>query len=103
MVHNGGVYHYHKKHMSKKTKKLVDKIVFSIIFLGPIVTIPQATKIWWYKEAASISIISWTFYMLIAIAWVTYGFVHREKPIIIAYSCWICLHITIIVGAIIYG
>jgi uncharacterized protein with PQ loop repeat len=86
-----------------KKKNLVDKLIYIVIFIAPIMTIPQIIKIWVEKNASGLSIISWTTYALGSMLWLSYGFLHKEKPLIISHTIWTILHIMIIVGIIFYG
>ena len=114
MVQDGQVvHHFHKKrcinqkdvfsHSKKFWKKRMDKIIYPIGIFGPIMTLPQLTKIWIHKNAAGISAISWIAYTICAVFWLMYGIIHKEKPIIFTYSIWIFLDVIIVFGTFIYG
>ncbi|HJO01876.1 MAG: PQ-loop domain-containing transporter [Candidatus Woesearchaeota archaeon] len=108
-----GLHHFHirkrvhQKHESyphpHKWKRFMDKAIYVAGVFGPLMTLPQLTKIWIEKNAAGVSVISWASYLIAAIFWLIYGIMHKEKPIIFAYSLWIGLEILIVVGTIIYG
>ena len=114
MVHDShGLHHIHKrkrihqKHEnyphSDKWKNRIDKGVYFIGGIGLIFTIPQITKIWLNQNAAGVSVIAWISYLIGALFWVFYGFMHKERPIIFTYGVWVILDIIIIIGTIIYG
>lgn len=108
-----GMHHFnirkriHKKHEPyphhEKWKRFVDKAIYVAIIFGLVMTIPQVTRIWFEKNAAGVSVLSWSAYMLIAIFWLMYGFIHQEKPIIVTNILWILMDIFIVVGIFIYG
>ncbi|MFC1691296.1 SemiSWEET family sugar transporter [Nanoarchaeota archaeon] len=113
MVHTGkGLHHFHKrkrihhKHEQyphpDKFKRFMDKAIYVVGVLGPIMTIPQLLKIWVDKNAIGVSLVSWIAYLIGAVFWVVYGIIHKEKPIIITYALWIVLDIFIVAGIIIY-
>ena len=81
----------------------MDKAIYVISIFGPIMTIPQVTKIWIDKNASGIAVISWVTYLITTIFWLIYGIMHKEKPIIFLNIIWIFLQISIIVGTLIYG
>lgn len=81
----------------------IDILVIIAGFFAIAMTIPQILKIWIGKNAAGLSLISWSSYFLVSIVWLAYGIVHREKPIIIPYSVSLIFHIIIISGIIIYS
>lgn len=114
MVHDiKGVHHFHirkrihQNHESyphpDKWKRLMDKLIYVIGILVPIMTFPQLIKIWIDKNATGVSLISWSTYLIAAIFWLIYGIMHKEKPIIITNVLWIFFDIFIVVGIIIYG
>ena len=110
---NRGLHHYHKrKRLYKnleeiphpnKFKRFIDKIIYFIAILGPIMTVPQVLKIWIGKDATGVSPLSWLSYLVISIFWLMYGVLHKEKPIIFAQIFWLMVHFAVFTGAIIYG
>ena len=113
VVNSKGLHHYHKrkrvhKNLEKfphpnKWKRFMDKSIFVIGVAGPIMTLPQVFKIWVEKNAAGVSALSWGAFAVLAVFWVIYGFMHKEKPIIITYICWIVVEVLIVIGTILYG
>ena len=113
MVHDShGLHHFHKRkriHQKHelyphphKLKRIMDRAIYAVGIFGPIMTIPQITKIWVHKTAAGVSVLSWIAYLICAAFWLFYGILHKEKPIIFTYSIWILLDILIIIGVLIY-
>jgi uncharacterized protein with PQ loop repeat len=86
-----------------KFKKYLDKIIYLVGVLGPILTIPQLTEIWISKNASGVSLISWSWYVISALIWLSYGIVHKEKPIIVTNILWTIINIFIVIGIILYG
>tara|TARA_Y100000034_G_scaffold114498_1_gene150683 strand:- start:1703 stop:2047 length:345 start_codon:yes stop_codon:yes gene_type:complete len=114
MVGHGSVlHHFHKrKRVHKKLEeypsddkriRFMDKAIYVGIFIGIALTIPQAVKIWVGKDATGVSVITWFGYMLGASFWLYYGYLHKEKPIVIKSILWIILYIIIVVGVFLYG
>lgn len=108
-----GMHHFHirkrihQKHEPyphpEKWKKFVDKAIYAVAIFGPLMTLPQVIKIWVEKNAAGVSAITWTAYLLVAVFWLIYGIMHKEKPIIVMNSLWIFLEIFVVAGILIYG
>jgi len=108
-----GMHHFHlrkrihQKHEKyphpDKFKNFVDKAVYFVGAFGIIMTLPQLMKIWVDKNASGVSAVSWSAYLVAAIFWLLYGYLHREKQLIIIYSCWVFLDIVIITGTLLYG
>ena len=85
-----------------KFKNTLDKLIYIVGFLGPILTIPQAYSIYSLKDASGVSLISWVWYLIAAIIWLVYAIVHKEKPLIFTNILWILTDIIIVVGILIY-
>ena len=51
---------------------------------------------------SGISLITWLMYSVFDIPWIVYGFVHKEKPIIITYTLWFIVNMAVVIGSIIY-
>ncbi|MFH1387690.1 MAG: SemiSWEET family transporter [Patescibacteria group bacterium] len=108
-----GLHHFHKRKRvhenlepyphPDKIKRFMDKAIFVVGVVGPIMTLPQIFKIWVEKQASGISIVSFTAYLFVAAFWILYGLLHKEKPIVVTQSIWFIMHVFIVIGAIIYG
>ncbi len=108
-----GIHHFHKRkrvHQKKevfphpnKYKRLMDDAVYVLAVFGPVITIPQISKIWIEQNASGLSLISWIGYLLGSIFWLIYGIIHKEKPIIFTNAMWIAFHFLIVLGIIVYG
>jgi len=114
MPHSGlGLHHFHRRmriHQKHepyphpdKWKRFMDRAVYVVGAIGPLMTLPQIIKIWIEKDAAGVSIITWSAYLFYGVFWLIYGIMHREKPIIFAYIFWVTLQAFVVIGAIIYG
>lgn len=107
---NIGHHHAHKRKRSKTSKsnkttpwkKFLDKIIYPVGLLGPLMIIPQIVKIYVEKDASSIALASWLLFLFPAIIWVTYGFSHKDKVIIVCNSAWVVAYVFVVVAAIIY-
>lgn len=86
-----------------KFKRVIDKLIFFVGLVGPIMTIPQVTNIWIDKNAAGVSLITWSTYVVTSIFWLMYGISHKEKPIIVTYTAWLFLDASVAVGTFIYS
>lgn len=108
-----GLHHFHKRKRiylnyevyphPNKFKRFMDKFIYVVAICGPLVSIPQAFQIWYFKNAAGVSYFTWLGFFLGAIFWLIYGLMHKEKPIIIANILWIIIDLVIFLGVIIYG
>ena len=81
----------------------MDRLIYIIGIVGPIMTIPQVTKIWIDKNAGGISIIAWGTYTITSLCWIIYGVMHKEKPIIFSSGLFFIFDGLVVIGAILYG
>lgn len=96
----------HQKHEEyphpEKFKRFLDKIMYPVVLIEPLMLVPQILKIFIEKSASNISLISWSLFLLPAIMWLIYGFVHKNKLIIISNIAWLITYCIMILGTIIY-
>jgi uncharacterized protein with PQ loop repeat len=68
-----------------------------------VMTVPQILTIWVSQQAAGVSVLSWSAYLLSAVLWFWFGIQQRDKNIYLPCVGWIGLDAAVIVGALIYG
>jgi len=102
------LHHYHVRKRKQpyphtdKWKRFIDQSIYLVGILGPILTVPQLTKIWVEKSAVGVSLITWLAYLIGAIFWLFYGIVHKAKPIIFTYVLFTLVNILVVIGVLIY-
>ena len=84
-------------------KRFMDHSIYLIGILAPLMGGTQALKIWTEKTADGIAIQFFAFNVFANIFWLTYGVLHKEKPIIMMYSLWLVVNISIVTGTVIYS
>ena len=112
MQRGAGFYHFHKRKRiyqkyepypsSNKWKSFVDKSVYLIAIVSPIMTLPQLIKIWTEKSSQGLSIMTWGTYLIASSIWMVYGIIHKEKPIVFTNVLWIVLQTIIVIGVLMY-
>ena len=86
-------------HVDDTLRKLLGGMsVFTMLM-----TIPQVLTIWVGHQAAGISILSWSAYLISAILWFGHGLRSGDKNIYLPCVGWVALDGAVIVGAILYG
>jgi uncharacterized protein with PQ loop repeat len=55
------------------------------------------------KNASGVSPLTWGSFAFFNVFWLLYGLVHKEKPIIVAYSLWLFVNSIVTIGALLYG
>src|SRR3989344_4926989 len=79
-------------------KRLLDKVIYAVGIIGPVMSIPQIALIYTTKNAAGVEPISWLSWAAMNIPWILYGLVHKEPPIVITYSLWFFCNMLIFIG-----
>lgn len=80
----------------------LDKLLVVVAVIGPLMTLPQIFKIYVNQNATGISVLSWAMYAFFNIPWILYGFVHKEKPIIISYVLGFTFNTIVVIGTFLY-
>jgi uncharacterized protein with PQ loop repeat len=68
-----------------------------------LMTVPQVFTIWVSHQAAGVSILSWSAYLLSAFLWFWHGLRSGDKNIYLPCIGWMGLDAAVIAGALIYG
>jgi len=69
----------------------------------PFTALPQVYTIWIEHNAAGVSLITWSLFLILSIPFLIYALVHKIKPYIIMNILWIVVYLLVIIGAFIYG
>lgn len=109
---NDGLHHLHlRKRLYKNLekyphplwwKRLLDKVMFGVAFVMPVVLMPQVIQLYTSKQAGGLSFLTWFMVSIINFLWSLYGFVHKEKPLCIASFLVGVLNMSIAVGILLY-
>lgn len=113
MSHGSAFHHLHirqriYKNLEKfphpqRTKNLLDRMMYVIGFVMPIMTIPQIMKILELRDATNLSLITWVASALSGIFFISYAVVHREKPLIAVYCASFLTTLVVVIEIFIYG
>jgi uncharacterized protein with PQ loop repeat len=68
-----------------------------------LMTVPQVWVIWVGHQAAGVSVLSWSAYLLSAVLWFVFGLQKRDRNIYLPCVGWVGLDAAVIVGALVYG
>src|SRR6185436_5370003 len=68
-----------------------------------LMTVPQVWNIWVGHQAAGVSVVSWSAYLLSALLWSWYGLQKRDRNIYLPCVGWVGLDAAVIVGAMVYA
>jgi len=85
------------------SKKVMSRLLGSLSLVTMLMTIPQVLTIWVGHQAAGVSLLSWSAYLVSAVLWFWYGIQKRDKNIYWPCIGWIALDGAVIVGVLTYG
>lgn len=84
-------------------KSTIHRILGSLSIFTLLMTIPQVLAIWISHQAAGVSALSWSAYLITAVVWLWYGLQKSDKNIYLPCIGWILVDSAVLVGAIVYG
>ena len=89
------------KSVKKHEHPTLDKLTYVFGILLPIFTIPQAYTVLINKETAGVSLLTWTFYLFASLLFATFGFIHKERLLIITYVPFTIIEAAIVIGLLV--
>lgn len=88
---------------AKSPDTLLRRLLGGMSIFTLVMSIPQILAIWVQRQAAGVSVVSWSAYLLSALLWFWYGLQRRDKNIYLPCIGWIALDIAVVAGALLYG
>ncbi|MGE5523993.1 MAG: hypothetical protein ACM3SS_09760 [Rhodospirillaceae bacterium] len=85
------------------SETVLRRLLASMSIFTLLMTVPQVVTIWVGRQAAGVSALSWSAYLLSALLWFWFGIKKRDKNIYLPCVGWIALDAAVIAGAMIYG
>ena len=82
---------------------LLRKLLGGMSIFTLLMTVPQVLTIWVGRQAAGVSVWSWSAYLLSALLWLWYGLRKRDRNIYLPCIGWIALDAAVIAGVVVYG
>ena len=83
--------------------RATSRLLGSMSIFTMLMTLPQALTIWIGHQAAGVSLLSWSAYLVSAVLWFWHGVRRHDKNIYLACVGWIVLDTAVVVGFIAYG
>jgi uncharacterized protein with PQ loop repeat len=94
--------HFLHLHLSKKRRKsILDHVVLVASFLYPMSGLAQVWSVF-QGNTAGVAISSWTGFAAFSLLFLSYGIMHKIKPMIITSTCWFIIDSLVIIGALIH-
>ena len=88
--------------MHRDWHKLIGKVAYMVALVGPLSSVPQIYEIWSERNAAGVSFVTWTLFLLTSLVWLLYAMSKRDRPLIISNALWIVGEVIIMVGAALF-
>lgn len=83
--------------------RFLDRLLVVLAVAGPLVSIPQIVTLYQTRATNGFSLITWVFLSVLNIPWIIYGFVHRDRPIMITSTLWFISNILMVIGIILFS
>jgi uncharacterized protein with PQ loop repeat len=100
MVRHG---HAHK-HLHRKPKKdWFDYVLYVFMIATPLFELPQAWDIYSTHSAQDVSLATWGFFALSNLAWIAYAVRNKLPPLIVVYSLYMVIELTVVAGIVLYN
>lgn len=93
----------HRKHIKTPYTIFLDKLTFAAGVIGPFTVLPQIYSIFSTHSAMGVSLATWVLIFVVTLPWVFYGIAHEDKSIIVSFTLWEIVNLTVVVGVLIYG
>jgi uncharacterized protein with PQ loop repeat len=84
-------------------ERVMKRLLGSLSIFTMLMTIPQVLTIWVGHQAAGVSLLSWSAYLISAVLWFWYGVMKRDRNIYLPCVGWIALDGAVIVGVLVHG
>jgi len=82
---------------------VLSRILGGMSIFTLLMTVPQVLTIWVGHQAAGVSVLSWSAYLISALLWFWYGLQKRDRNIYLPCVGWVGLDAAVIAGALIYA
>ncbi len=88
---------------SSQSDTFLRRILGGMSVFSMLMTVPQVWTVWAHRQAAGVSLASWSAYLLSALLWFVYGLRQRDRNIYLPCIGWIALDLGVMAGVILYG
>jgi uncharacterized protein with PQ loop repeat len=89
--------------VASRSETFFSRLLGGMSVFTMLMTVPQVLTIWIGHQAAGVSVVSWSAYLLSAVLWFWYGLQKKDRNIYLPCVGWVGLDAAVIVGAVIYG
>lgn len=86
-----------------RSETIFSRVLGATSIFTLLMTVPQVLTIWVGHQAAGVSVVSWSAYLVSAMLWFWYGLHKRDRNIYLPCVGWIGLDSAVIIGAVVYA
>lgn len=92
-----------KKHFKITEMAPYDILVYFFALTTPLFELPQAYLIYSNQDANNVSVLTWLYFCVASVVFLSYAIKRRIKPLILAYSLYLLIEIIIVAGIVRYN
>jgi len=83
-------------------KDALDILIYPIAIGAPLAMVPQVVIVYVTHDVAGLTLITWLLFGCFNLIWIFYGWVHRERPIMVTNVMLAILNFSLVVGILAY-
>jgi hypothetical protein len=91
-----------KEERKKALKTVLDSMIYFVGIVGPAAVFINLFDFWVVGATRTLSL-SWPIFVFFSPFWILYGIIHKKTPIIVTFSLWFLLGISMLLGPYIFG
>ena len=84
------------------SEQIMKRLLGGMSIFTLLMTVPQIYAIWASRQAAGVSLLSWSAYLISAFVWFVYGIQKRDRNIYLPCVGWVLLDGAVVVGIIVH-
>ena len=90
------------KRPSRQLKKLLNIGIYFFAITTPMFELIQALRIYTEKSSSDVSLLAWSYFLVDNIVWLIYGYVYKQKPILIMYMLYTTSELIVVAMILFY-
>jgi len=83
-------------------RRMFDYVMYAVALVAPFALFPQVLQVFEYKNASSLSLLTWVLLGAGSFLWCMYGLMHHDRPIFITNLFLSILDFIIVFGIFLY-
>jgi uncharacterized protein with PQ loop repeat len=81
---------------------IMDTLAYVASFLSLFLTLDQVRIVWINHNVSGVSLIAWAGYALSSAVWLAYGYMHKDRVLLITNILWVVMSALIVLGIFMY-